>query len=123
MIKNSHTNNAPKGKIVKYISSGYRNNAGGFQGVPICAHLFIIYDDRVATKYTDELRNSNIINIKVLIKNSMINDNCTKYIFNEKDKTAEDNPIIRSFSDNLDIEEKLHDYTLYANDTNIEYKI
>ena len=67
MIKISLENNTPKCKIGKNITKAC-NNVGGFQGIPISAQLFIIYDDHIMNKYTNDIRNSNIIGNNVIIK-------------------------------------------------------
>ena len=57
MIKIGHNNNQLCSKINGEYSQLIKNNIGIFQGSPLSAYLFIIYDDRVMKRYNKSIKN------------------------------------------------------------------
>ena len=49
-------------------------------------------------KYANELGGNSIMYSKVIIKNNVVNENCSKYIFNAINKNDGDNIIIRALN-------------------------
>ena len=118
-MKITHTtNNILKGKFGKNITKGSNNNIGVFQGSPISAQLFIIYDDYIMENYSNDIRKENIINNRIIIKNDSNNETRSEYMMKINDNNAE-LPLFKN--NNNDAKAIICDYAIYADDANIEF--
>ena len=68
MIGISHRDKILKGKLRNHITKGCANIIGAFQGIPICAQLYIIYAGHIKNKYKRDIGNNPIIGKKVIAK-------------------------------------------------------